>query len=335
MKSPPLPQVLSGEQVNLTTSCSISSVLTQLAPPPPPPPPPPPRPVKPLSLSQPPALAPVSQQDGAQGLLGNSVGFRSSLTQSQECRGDATSSCSRFSFSFSYSLGYHSASSLTSSSSSSSLPLFQPASSLTYPFSSFSVPSPPSPPPPPSQTPVLPAPTLVPIFKNKCPSRHINVALLRLQKQKEQLGGRGDEGGRVTLPALKMKTPSTSSSSSSVSSLPAVRLPFPPPRLIPRFNRHSKPSCSAAPPSAGLPKLNHTSSLSPSPRSKPELISTPEIKSKSSHKVRFNSESKTAANSGHEVKERRRKPLTSSDNSNDDSSTSETAVSRVSLTVKD
>ncbi|XP_030253863.1 uncharacterized protein C18orf63 homolog, partial [Sparus aurata] len=41
-------QVLSGEQVNLTTSCSIRPVLTQLAPPPPP------RPVKHLSWSQPP-----------------------------------------------------------------------------------------------------------------------------------------------------------------------------------------------------------------------------------------------------------------------------------------
>ncbi|XP_041817846.1 uncharacterized protein C18orf63-like [Chelmon rostratus] len=173
-------QVLSGEQVNLTTSSSIRPVLTQL-------PAPPPRPLKPSFGSQPPAWAPPSQQDGVRGLLGNGCGFRSSLTQSRGCRGDRDWP--------------------SSSSSSSSQPLFQPASSLIS--SSFSMPpssSVLSPLPPPSQTPVMPAPKLVPIFKNKCPSRHVSAALLRLQKQKEQLKGGGGERGRVALPAIR-KTP--------------------------------------------------------------------------------------------------------------------------------
>uniref|UniRef100_A0A8P4GMM1 Si:ch211-152c8.2 n=2 Tax=Dicentrarchus labrax TaxID=13489 RepID=A0A8P4GMM1_DICLA len=78
-------QVLTVEQINVTSSSSsIRAVLTQLPPPPPPPPLPPlpPRPVKSPFGSQPPAWPPLSQQDGAQRLLGN--GYRSSLTQSQE-----------------------------------------------------------------------------------------------------------------------------------------------------------------------------------------------------------------------------------------------------------
>ncbi|GLD61456.1 uncharacterized protein AKAME5_001326400 [Lates japonicus] len=138
-------QVLSGEQVNLTITSSVRPVLSQL------PAPPPPQPVRPLLGSQPPAWTPLSQQDGAQGLLGN--GYECGSSQSQ---------------------GYQSAPSLTSSSSSSVLP----------------------PPPPPSQTSMNPAPKLVPIFKNKHPSRHINVALLRVQKQREQLRGGGEERRR-------------------------------------------------------------------------------------------------------------------------------------------
>ncbi|XP_070841861.1 uncharacterized protein C18orf63 homolog [Chaetodon trifascialis] len=217
-------QVLSGEQMT-SSSSSIRPVLTKL-----PAPPLPPQPLKPpASGSQPPARAPPSQQDGAQGLLGNGCGFRSSLSQSQGCKGDrhwpsSSSSSSRVSFSFSESLGYQSApSSSSSSSSSSSLPLFQPASSLLSSSSSSSSL------PPLSQTPVIPAPKLVPIFKSKCPPRHLNVALLRLHKQKEQLSGGGEERRRVTIPAMRKKTPAAVSSSSfpssSASSLSAAPQP--------------------------------------------------------------------------------------------------------------
>ncbi|XP_045901408.1 uncharacterized protein C18orf63 [Micropterus dolomieu] len=226
-------QVLRSEQINLTTSSSMRLVLTQL-------PAPPPRPEKP----QPPAWAPLSQQDGAQ-------------TQSQGCRGDGdwptssstSSSSSRVSLSFSDSSGYRSpASSLTSSS-----------------FSTLSFSSVLSPLPPPSQTPVTPAPKLVPIFKNKCPSRHVNVALLRVKKQREQLSGGGEERGRLTLPA-------------SSSSLSAASLPLPPP-TVPRFHRRPKHS-STAPKPAGHPKLKHLPSLSPTSKSKLILPPKPEVKPK-------------------------------------------------------
>ncbi len=319
--------MLSGEQVNLTTSSSTRPVLTQL------PAPPPPRPVKPSFGSQPPAWAPLSQQDGAQGPLANGCGFTSRLTQSQGCRGDRDWP--------------------SSSSSSSSLPLFQPASSLTS--SSFSISfssSVLSPLPPPSQTPVIPAPKLVPIFKNKCPSRHVNVALLRVQKQREQLSGGGEERGRVTLPAFRKKTPaaaSSSFSSSSVSSLSAASLPIPPPPTVPRFNRRPKPHLSStAPQPAGHPKVKHLPSLSPASKSKPGLIPAPKLeikfKSRSSPKtnVKAKSESKTAANSSCKVQEEATKqasaaapepprPPTSSDISNKETSSSSSRVSPVSL----
>ncbi|XP_029284106.1 uncharacterized protein C18orf63 homolog [Cottoperca gobio] len=240
-------QVLSGERVNLTTSSSMRPVLTQL---------PPPRPVKPRFGSQPPAWAPLSQQDGAQGLLGNGCGFRD--------RGDADgpSSSPRVSSSF-------------PSASSSSRPLFQPASSLT---SSVLPPL-----PPPSRTLAISAPKLIPIFRNKCPSRHVNVALLRLQKQMEQLCGGGEERRRVTLPAFSKKTSSHSSSSLSAASLP-----------VPRFNR--RPS-SPAPQPAGHPKLKHIPSLSPASKSKPGLIRPPkpEIKPTSSPKTNVKSSSKSSS----------------------------------------
>ncbi|XP_044032109.1 mucin-5AC isoform X3 [Siniperca chuatsi] len=323
-------QVLSGEQINLTTSSSMRPVLTQL----PAPPPPPPRPVKPPFGSQPPAWAPLSQQDGAQGPLGNGCGFGGRLTQSQGCRGDGawpSSSSSSSRVSFSDSSGYQSASSV--SSSSSSLPLFQPASSLTSSSSSSSTLSSSSvlsPLPPPSQTPVIPAPKLVPIFKNKCPSRHVNVALLRVQKQREQLGGAGEERRRVTLPAFKKKTPATASSSyslSSVSSLSAASLPIPPLPTIPRFNRRPRSHSGTTPQPTGHPKLKHLLSLSPASKSKPGLILTPkpEVKPKSSLKtnVRTSCESNTAANSSRKAAPPEPpRPLTSSDVSYKDTSTS-------------
>lgn len=305
--------MLSGEQVNLTTSSSSTRlVLTQC---------PPPRPVMPPFGSQPPAWAPLSQQDVAQGLLGNGCGFNSSLKQRQGCGGGedrpSSSSSSRVSFSFSNSLGYQSAPSLCSSS----LPLFQPASSLTsFSISSSSVLSPL---PPPSQAPVAPAPKLVPIFRNKCPSRHVNVALLRLQKQKEQLSGGGEETGRVTLPVFRKKTPTTTSSSSSVCSLSAASLPIPPPPTIPRFNRHPKP-----PQPTGHPNVKHIPSLSPPSKSRPGIIPAPKLEIKFKSKtypktiLKQSFKRKTDAKCSDEVQEQpsAAPPLTASDSSSTSSS---------------
>ncbi|KAK5849525.1 hypothetical protein PBY51_013853 [Eleginops maclovinus] len=190
-------QVLSADQVNLSSSSSLRSALNQL------PPPLPPRPLKPFLGSQPPSLPP---QYGAQGLLGNRRGF----TQSQGPPSSSSSSSSSFS-------------SLVSFSSSSFPPL------------------------PPNK--------LVPIFRNKFPSRHVNTALLRLQKQREG-------GGRVTLPTLK--TPPTSSSTS----LSAASLP------VPRFSRRPATHSSL---SNSNPNLKHILTLSPvskcglAPPPKPEI----------------------------------------------------------------
>nr|XP_046227786.1 uncharacterized protein C18orf63 [Scatophagus argus] len=226
-------QVWSGEEVNLPT-CSSSSIrpaLTQL-PPPPPPPPSPPRPLKFPFGSQPPALAPLCQQEGAQGLLGNRCGFRKSVIQSQESGGD------------------------------------WPSSVL-------------SPLPPPGQTPAVLAPKLVPIFRNKSPSRHINVALLRVQKQKEQLSGGEEKRGRVTLPSFRTKTR-------------AASVPGRPPPAIPHCNHHPKPRSGAAPQATSKPGIIP----------KPQKLES-KFKSTSSPKTNMkrSSESQTAANSSSEVQE--------------------------------
>ncbi|XP_076617782.1 uncharacterized protein C18orf63 homolog [Chaetodon auriga] len=335
-------QVLSGEQVDQTTSSSsIRPVLTQL----PAPPPPPHRPTKPpASRSQPPAWAPPSQQDGAQGLLGNGCGFRSSLSQSQECRGNrhwpSSSSSSRVSFSFSDSLAYRSPPSSSfsfsfSSSSSSSLPLFQPASSLLSSSVSSSS-SVLSSLPPLSQTPVIPAPKLVPVFKNKCPSRHLSVALLRLHKQKEQLSGGGEERGRVTIPAVRKKTPAAVSSSSA-SSVSAAALP---PPTIPSFNRGPKPRRSAAPQPAAHPKVKHVGSLSPAPESKAGLILAPKLEIKFKSNLKTSMDAISAADASDEVQERTTKqpsagPQTSSDSSGKDTSTSSRRPKKSRSAVRD
>ncbi|XP_069368417.1 uncharacterized protein C18orf63 homolog [Paralichthys olivaceus] len=376
-------QVQSGEQVNLTTSSSVRPVLLQL-------PAPPPRPVRPSFRSQPPAWTPRFQQDSAQGLLGNGRGFGSSLTQSQGCRGDGDWLSSLFSFSdvapplsstscsssiplfqpasslsstssssssrpvfqpapllssascsssnplfqpasslsstsssSSSSLPlFYTASSLTSSSSSSSIQVFQPASSLSSSSTSSSV----LPPLPPSMN---PAPKLVPIFKNKHPSRHINVALLWAQKQTEQLGGGGEERRRLTLPNFRRDTPA----SAPPSSFPS--LPVPPPPIIPRFSYPPKPTCSPAPQSTAPPRIKHLSSLSPGPMSRPGLVLAPNTetkhKSKSGSKthLKSGSENDTAANNSRELKREATKqpsaaaaeappPLTTSDISEKD-----------------
>uniref|UniRef100_UPI003AAD32B8 uncharacterized protein C18orf63 homolog n=1 Tax=Centroberyx gerrardi TaxID=166262 RepID=UPI003AAD32B8 len=186
----------------------------------------------------------------------------------------------------------------TKPSSGSQPPAWPPLSQQSapsLPFSSSSSSSLFSPlPPPPSQTPVIPAPKLVPIFRNKCPSRHVNVTLLRAQRLKEQRGGGGEERGRVTLPAIGNKRPaaplSSSSSSfslsgpsfpSSSSSMWPERLQIPPPPTIPRFNRRSKSLGVSA-----RPKPKNVLNLSPASRPKPGLSLSPtpnlDLKSKSS-----------------------------------------------------
>ncbi|XP_027130228.1 uncharacterized protein si:ch211-152c8.2 [Larimichthys crocea] len=190
-------------------------------------------------------------------------------------------------------------------SSSSSPPPFFYHSSSQLPLSS----SPPSssvrsPLPPPSQTPVISAPRLVPIFKNKCPSRHVNVALLRVQKLKEQLsggGGGGEERERVTLPVFR-KTPTTA----PVSSLSALTIP--PPPIIPRFSHHS------AAPQPGHPRVKHLSSLSPAAKSRLRLNPAPQIQIKfksrpsSKNKVTFSMDCKPAAESSCDQQDQAARP---------------------------
>uniref|UniRef100_A0A3B4Z345 DUF4708 domain-containing protein n=1 Tax=Stegastes partitus TaxID=144197 RepID=A0A3B4Z345_9TELE len=154
------------------------------------------------------------------------------------------------------------------------LPLLRPASSLT----SSSV----LPPPPPVQ----PPPKLVPVFKNKHPSHHVNVALLRLQEQSEQLGR---AAARVTLPAFRKTTPAAAPPLPPPPLPPraASSLPVRPPPTVPNFSRR--------------PKVTHISSLSPALKPKLGLIIVPKpeikIRSKSSSKptTQVGSEGETVA----------------------------------------
>ncbi|KAG7222963.1 hypothetical protein INR49_029185, partial [Caranx melampygus] len=233
------PQVLSSEQVNLTASSFLRPVL--------PPPPPPPPPTKPSFGSQPPAS-----------------GCGSSLTTSQGC-GDVQawpSSSSSFSlFPSSQTL----TPSLSSSSSSSSFSLLEPASSLPDSFSSALFPH------SPSQTLVNPPTKLVPIFTNKNPLHHLNVALLREQRQREQLN-RGVEGRRVTLPSFGKNGPATAPSPPS--SLQCLLNP--PMPIVPRLSHCPKKTHSSTTPQPSAhPNVKHISSLSPASKAKPRIIITP------------------------------------------------------------
>nr|XP_040025826.1 uncharacterized protein LOC120814824 isoform X2 [Gasterosteus aculeatus aculeatus] len=116
---------------------------------------------------------------------------------------------------------------------------------------------------PPPLPPVMSSTQLVPIFRNKCPSRLVNVALLRLQKQREQLIGRGEERGRVTLPAFRT---TTATSSSLVSPPAAACLPPPAVSGAACFNRPHEP-----PP----PGLRRIGSLSPASRPRPGFLLAP------------------------------------------------------------
>ncbi|KAM8823306.1 uncharacterized protein C18orf63 homolog isoform 1-T2 [Spinachia spinachia] len=123
-----------------------------------------------------------------------------------------------------------------------------PSSSSSF-SSSFLVP-----PPPPK---MMSSTQLVPIFRNKCPSRHVNVALLRLQKQRGQPIGQGEERGRVTLPAVP-GTNATSSSWVQSRTPPAVS-------VAAYFNRPAKPP----------PGLRRIGSLSPASRPRPGFLLAP------------------------------------------------------------
>ncbi|XP_069580030.1 uncharacterized protein C18orf63 homolog [Brachyistius frenatus] len=305
-------QMLNGEQVNLTSSSSssIRPVLTQL------PAPPPSQPVRSSFRSQPPAWTPLSQQPRS-----NIPACGGRMSQSQGCRGDGGWPSS--SSSFSVPSIYQSAPPLPSSSASSSLQVFQPASTLTSSISSSSlltcsISSSSSLLTCSISSSVLPPPKLLPIFKNKHPSRHVNVALLRLQKQKEQLGGGVEGRGRVTLPAFGRKTPTAASPFSS--------LPICPPPAVPRFVRPPKPPLAP-------PTIKHISSLSPSSKLKPGLIFAP----KPAIKLKFKSGSKTVTNSGGEVKEKPAKqtsaaPSSPADAGRKDASTS--SKKRVAFQLK-
>ncbi|XP_029384642.1 uncharacterized protein C18orf63 homolog isoform X2 [Echeneis naucrates] len=267
-------QVLSSKQVNLTTSCTIRPILTQL-----PAPPTPPQTVRPSFGSTPPAKIPHSQQD--QGNLGNGCGFGSGLTQSQgslrvgEWPSSSSSSFSRVCLS--HSSGFQSAPSLSSSSSFHTL--FRPASSAPSLF------------PPPSQTLKNPTPKLVPIFSNKHPSLHVNVALLRVQKQREQQSAGGEERRRMTLPSFGKNRPTAYPAPSFHS------FPIPPPPVVPCFKRHPKPLSSTPPQPSAHAKVKHISSLSPASKVKPGLILTPKSKSHLKTMVKFSLDTKAADSS--------------------------------------
>ncbi|KAM4718768.1 uncharacterized protein C18orf63 homolog isoform 2-T5 [Anableps anableps] len=221
-------QVLSSDQINLTTSTPIRPVLSQ--------PPPSSRPEQP-------AWIPLSQQGGAH--PGNRSG--NSLRRQEHWSSSSSSSSSQ---------------SQHSRLASSFYQHFQPASSL----------------PPhrqPSPVPVNPTPKLVPIFRNNDPSRHINVALLRAQKQQSV---RREETRRITLPVPVGSQPTAAASSSSFSAVSI--LPRPPPLIVPRFTHRPKTRSGVIPQLSGLPRVNRISSLSPVSRVKPAFIIPSRIKPK-------------------------------------------------------
>ncbi|RVE59095.1 hypothetical protein OJAV_G00200800 [Oryzias javanicus] len=133
--------------------------------------------------------------------------------------------------------------------SSSCLPVFQPP-----PQSHFSSP-----------------PKLVPLFRNKNPSRHVNVALLKAQKLKRQQSRGTEERGRVTLPTLARKTPPLT---------PSLPPPPRPPPTVPCFCRRPKSHSSPAAPPPSHPSVTHLSSLTPVSRVKPRIIRPPATETK-------------------------------------------------------
>ncbi|XP_076014448.1 uncharacterized protein C18orf63 homolog isoform X2 [Genypterus blacodes] len=268
-------QVLRGERVNLSTVSSARPVLTQL---------PAPRPAKPHYGSQPPAWPPISQQAAPQGVLGSGYGLLNCHRDTGK-EEQGFSSSSSFPLSSSFPSTYQatpvvfSSSSFSSSSyltgvsvpSSSFVPLFQTATSLaaapciSLSSSSSSVLCPL---PPPRQLKGNSEPKFVPIFKNKCQTRHVNIALLRAQKKKKLIG---EEMENVSLLAIGRKKPADMPLSSSSSSVRPQWPHMPPPPTIPPFNRQPEPHNSTQ----TCLKLNHVPRFGPAQRPKPPLILNP------------------------------------------------------------
>ena len=240
------PQVLNGEPVNLSTRSSIRPVLTQLPAPAAPP-------VQPSFGLQLPGRPPVSLQPGGVSLGGRREDVR---LREQHEEGVSRSSGAQ-------TQGQSLVQKRATTSSASATTAFSQSPSAPAHHSAFSsllaatrLPGP----GPPVSLPVK----LVPIFRNRSLTRHINVTQLLAQKQQNQRMGGPEEGGRVTLanyanqravPAPSSSQPlpldlclasfSSSSSSSLRSSLFvwAQRPPnpvVPPPLSVPSFTHRSK-----------------------------------------------------------------------------------------------
>uniref|UniRef100_A0A3Q2CN16 DUF4708 domain-containing protein n=1 Tax=Cyprinodon variegatus TaxID=28743 RepID=A0A3Q2CN16_CYPVA len=206
-------QVLSGEQLNLTASISLSSVVTRF-------------PAAPLSQ---PVVSCSSRQDPPPWISFSQGG---GALNAQRPLAQPSNSQNLF------------------GSVSSFFQHFQPASSL------------PSLPPP---APLNPTPKLVPIFRNKDASRHVNVVQLRAQKQ-EQLSGRKEEKRRITLPVPLEPAANAVSFSPSLSALSVPLTPL----IVPRFRPKTQRSVPSEP--SDPPTITRITSLSPVSRIKPAII---------------------------------------------------------------
>uniref|UniRef100_A0A8C7XVK9 DUF4708 domain-containing protein n=1 Tax=Oryzias sinensis TaxID=183150 RepID=A0A8C7XVK9_9TELE len=230
-------QVQTSEEINLTTSFFIRPVLTEL-----------PSSSPALQLS---ARISASHPDPAQ----NRSGFRAGA-EVWPSSGISSASCA--------SISSLPGTNVSISVSSSSLQVFQPPSSLSSSCPLVL-------PTPPPQSHFSSRPKLLPIFRNKDPSRHVNVALLKVQKLKKQQSGGTEEKARVTLPTFARKTP-----------LLAASLP-PPPRptpMVPCFRRRPKLHDSPAALQPSQPNVTLTSSLTPISRVKPMTICPPATETK-------------------------------------------------------
>ncbi|XP_038123744.1 uncharacterized protein C18orf63-like [Cyprinodon tularosa] len=214
-------QVLSGEQLNLTASISLSSVVTRF-------------PAAPLSQ---PVISCSSRQDPPPWISFSQGG---GALNAQRPLSQPSNSQNLF------------------GSVSSFFQHFQPASSL------------PSLPPP---APLNPTPKLVPIFRNKDASRHVNVVQLRAQKQ-EQLSGRKEEKRRITLPVPLEPAANAVSFSPSLSALSVPLTPL----IVPRFRPKTQRSIPSEP--SYPPTITRITSLSPVSRIKPAIIVPSLIKHK-------------------------------------------------------
>ncbi|CAL8294867.1 unnamed protein product [Lota lota] len=268
-------QVLDGKPVNLTTRSSIRPVLTQLPAPAAPP----------VQASfghtlQLPGSPPVSLQPGGVSLGGR----KEDVLIGEESQGGVYG-CNGTQTQMHSSVQKRAWSATTASSQSPSSSAHPSAFSSLLAAARF-----------PGPAPLTLPPKLVPIFRNRSLTRHVNVTQLLAQKQQNQRKGGAEEGGRVTLAnyTTKRSMPATSSSPSpsdprsSSSSLSSSSLfvwsqrPYnptvPPPLTLPSFthrfksrevntlqlshDRHPKANHTAAPVSNNPqnPKMNLSAS---------------------------------------------------------------------------